>query len=220
MTLQAEGARRKAESLDPATAAALATISESGRKGLAEMQRVIGVLRASEIEAEEEAAELTGQAPRESRPAVDYEPVPSLAALPRLTQQVADAGLPVELEVMGSAHVPASIELTAYRIVQESLTNAMKYAGPGASARVRVTRTADTVAVLVEDDGRGAISDAAQSAGGHGIDGMRERVAAIGGSLHIGPRKGGGFRVQARLPVTDDQVRGKVAKARYKGARA
>jgi signal transduction histidine kinase len=209
MTLHAEGARRRAADADPEVAAALTTIADSGRKGLAEMQRVIGVLRASEQEAEEEAAELTGQEPKEPRPAVDYEPMPSLAALPRLTQQVADAGLPVELEVMGSAHVPASIELTAYRIIQEALTNAMKYAGPGAHARVRVTRTAATVAVLVEDNGRGAISEAAQGSGGHGIDGMRERVAAIGGTLDIGPRKGGGFRVQARLPVTDDQVRGR-----------
>jgi signal transduction histidine kinase len=209
MTLHAEGARRRAGDADPEVAASLTTIADSGRKGLAEMQRVIGVLRASEQEAEDEAAELTGQEPKESRSTVDYEPVPSLAELPRLTQQVADAGLPVNLEVMGSAHVPASVELTAYRIVQEALTNAMKYAGPGAKARVRVTRTSDTVVVLVEDDGRGAISEASEVAGGHGIGGMRERVAAIGGSLDIGPRKGGGFRVQARLPVTDDQVRGR-----------
>lgn len=213
MTLHAEGARRRAGEADPELAEALTTIARSGRKGLAEMQRVIGVLRASEQEAVDEAAELTGKEPREARTAVDYEPVPSLAALPRLTEQVADAGLPVELEVMGSAHVPASVELTAYRIVQEALTNAMKYAGPGATARVRVTRTADTVAVLVEDDGRGIISEAAQGSGGHGIDGMRERVAAIGGSLEVGVRKGGGFRVQAWLPVTDDQVRGRGARA-------
>jgi signal transduction histidine kinase len=219
MTLHAEGARRRAGEADGELAEALTTIADSGRKGLAEMQRVIGVLRASEQEAEDEVAELTGHEPRESRPAVDYEPVPSLAALPRLTQQVADAGLPVDLEVMGSAHVPASVELTAYRIVQEALTNAMKYAGPGASARVRVTRTADTVAVLVEDDGRGVISEAAQGSGGHGIDGMRERVAAIGGSIDVGARKGGGFRVQAWLPVTDDQVRGRGARA-VKGVRS
>lgn len=217
MTLHAEGARRRAD--DPAVTEALATIAESGRKGLTEMQRVIGVLRASEEEAEQEAAALTGQAPAAERPAVEYEPMPSLAALPRLAQQVEDAGLPVELEVLGSAHVPASVELTAYRIVQEALTNAMKYAGPGAKAHVRVTRAADVVVVLIEDDGRGAISDVAQKAGGHGLDGMRERVAAIGGTIDIGPRKGGGFRVQARLPVSDDTVRvGR--RAGSKGAKA
>ncbi len=218
MTLHAEGARRRAE--DPAVAEALATIAESGRKGLTEMQRVIGVLRASEQEAEEEAAALTGHAPRTDRPAVEWEPMPSLAALPRLAQQVEDAGLPVELEVLGSTHVPASIELTAYRIVQEALTNSMKYAGPGARAHVRVTRTPDVVVVLAEDDGRGAISEAAQSSGGHGLDGMRERVAAIGGTIDIGPRKGGGFRVQARLPVSDDQIRAGSRRSSATGATA
>lgn len=210
MTLQAEGARRRIADADPALAESLATISESGRKGLAEMQRMIGVLRTSQREAEDEAAELTGR-PRSpvmigTADQDDLAPMPSLAAIPALVQQVEDSGLPVHLTITGTTHVPAGVELSAYRIIQESLTNALKYAGNGASATVIVRRRRDAVTVEVEDDGRGAISDAVSSSGGNGLLGMRERVTALGGSIDVGPRTGGGFRVHAVLPVTDDQV--------------
>ncbi len=206
MTLQAEGAARLAKDGDPRVAEALHTISDSGRTGLMEMQRMIGVLRASEAEA------AGGATPRESddsaaehHTAFDLLPMPSLAALPDLVQQVEDAGLPVSLEVSGSAHVPAGVELSAFRVVQESLTNAMKHAGPGANATVTVVRESDAVTITVEDDGRGVISEAMHS-GGHGIDGMRERIGALGGRLDVGPRSGGGYRVYAVLPSGDDQV--------------
>ncbi len=210
MTLQAEGAARLAKDGDPRVAEALHTISESGRTGLMEMQRMIGVLRASEAEA---AEGVTGRATlgesddaaAEHHTAFDLLPMPSLAALPDLVQQVEDAGLPVSLEVSGSAHVPAGVELSAFRVVQESLTNAMKHAGPGANATVAVVREADAVTITVEDDGRGVISEAMHS-GGHGIDGMRERITALGGTLDVGPRSGGGYRVHAVLPSGDDQV--------------
>jgi len=210
MTLQAEGARRLASGDDPRVAEALKTISDSGRKGLLEMQRMIGVLRASEADAITGA----GLAPTgEAAPShhadngtFDLMPVPSLAALPDLVQQVEDAGLPVSLEVSGSAHVPAGVELSAFRVVQESLTNAMKHAGPGASATVTVVRQSNAVTVTVEDDGRGVISEAMLS-GGHGIGGMRERITSLGGTIDIGPRSGGGYRVHAVLPSGDDQVR-------------
>lgn len=210
MTLQAEGARRRANHSDPAIADALATIAASGRVGLAEMQRMIGVLRTSQREAEAEAAELTGHA---RGPALvgdagtdDLAPMPSLAAIPALVRQVEDAGLPVRLAITGTTHVPAGVELSAYRIIQESLTNALKYAGSGATATVTVRRTRESVTVVVEDDGRGAISDVVTSSGGHGFAGMRERVAALGGTIEMGHRNGGGFRVHAVLPVSDDQV--------------
>ncbi|WP_430867739.1 sensor histidine kinase [Demequina aurantiaca] len=240
MTLQAEGAARLAKDGDPRVVEALQTISESGRTGLLEMQRMIGVLRASEADAVDGAAQepargaagLEPATPPGSRPqrvgaanggltatsetaserdsavnraAFDLLPMPSLAALPDLVQQVEDAGLPVSLEVSGSAHVPAGVELSAFRIVQESLTNAMKHAGPGANASVTVVRESKAVTVTVEDDGRGVISEAMHS-GGHGIDGMRERIAALGGVLEVGPRSGGGYRVHAVLPSGDDQV--------------
>lgn len=213
MTLQAEGARRRANGSDPAIAEALATIADSGRKGLAEMQRMIGVLRTSEREAVDEAAELTGKA---REPVIvgahdmdAFAPVPSLAAIPALVRQVEEAGLPVHLAITGTSHVPAGVELSAYRIIQESLTNALKYAGNGATATVTVRRKKDAVTVTVEDDGRGVISDVAASSGGHGIAGMRERVASLGGSIETGARKGGGFRIHAILPVSDDQVVGR-----------
>lgn len=208
MTLQAEGAKRRAAKVDPALAESLATIATAGRVGLAEMQRMIGVLRTTQREAEDEAAELTGR-PRTfaafgaSDPG-DFTPMPSLASIPALVRQVEEAGLPVRLAITGTTHVPAGVELSAYRIIQESLTNALKYAGQGATATVTVRRRKDMVTVTVEDDGRGVISDAASSSGGHGLVGMRERVASLGGTIETGTRKGGGFRVHASLPVSDD----------------
>lgn len=207
MTLQAEGASRLARDGDPRVRDALTIISESGRTGLLEMQRMIGILRASEADAVAgptvNGSAVAGLA---SVSAFDLMPMPSLAALPKLVQQVEDAGLPVLLEVSGSAHVPAGVELSAFRIVQESLTNAMKHAGPGATATVSVARESTAVTVTVEDDGRGVISEAMHS-GGHGLNGMRERVTALGGTLDTGPRRGGGYRVRAVMPSSDDQVR-------------
>ncbi len=210
MTLQAEGARRLARDADPRVTQALETIATSGRTGLTEMQRMIGVLRATEQDAVDTADR--------DRAAAELEPMPSLAAIPGLAQQVEDAGLPVELSISGTAHVPAGVELSAYRVVQESLTNAMKHAGPGARALVSVERQASEVTVLVEDDGRGVISDAARQSGGHGLRGMAERVHALGGTLEYGPRSGGGFRVRAVLPSGDDQVGNRPASA-TKGGR-
>lgn len=210
MTLQAEGVRRRLAKSDPDVADALATISDSGRKGLAEMQRMIGVLRTSERELQDEAAELTG---RTREPALvgtadedDLAPMPSLATIPALVKQVEDSGLPVRLAITGTTHVPAGVELSAYRIIQESLTNALKYAGSGATAMVTVRRRREAVTVTIEDDGRGAISDVVSTSGGHGLAGMRERVASLGGRIELGPRRGGGYRVHAVLPVSDDQV--------------
>ncbi|MBC7298623.1 MAG: sensor histidine kinase [Demequina sp.] len=221
MTLQAEGARRRIAKTDPDVADALATIADSGRKGLAEMQRMIGVLRTSQRELEDEAAELTG---RTREPALvgttdqdDLAPMPSLAAIPALVKQVEDSGLPVRLTITGTSHVPAGVELSAYRIIQESLTNALKYAGPGATATVTVRRRRDAVAVTVEDDGRGVISDAVLSPGGNGLAGMKERVAALGGHIELGVRRGGGYRVHAWLPVSDDQVGAQRAKREEEG---
>jgi len=204
MTLQAEGARRQPGAANPQVSEALATISDSGRKGLEEMQRMIGVLRdTSEHDPGDEPAVGT---PHVSSRASDLSPVPALSSLPALAKQVEGSGLPVELNISGNAHVPAGVELSAYRIVQESLTNALKHAGPGATATVTVKRAKNAVTVTVEDDGRGVISDATKTKGGHGLAGMRERVLALGGSIEFGPRPGGGFRVRATLPSHDDTV--------------
>ncbi|MFV0634067.1 sensor histidine kinase [Demequina sp.] len=211
MTLQAEGARRGLAGREPELQETLGTIAQSGRKGLEEMQRMIGVLRASEKEAAERAdvdrALASGASPALASALDGLSPMPSLAALPSLVRHVQDSGLPVTLEISGSSHVPAGVEVSAYRIVQEALTNALKHAGNGASAEVLVKRTADAVHITVVDDGRGA-SESARLPGGHGLAGMAERVQALGGALSHGPRRGGGFQVHAVLPSNDDQVTG------------
>lgn len=183
MTLQAEGARRLASDSDPRIAEALTTISAAGRSGLAEMQRMIGVLRA-------DAAGTQG-----------LSPAPSLGDVPALARQVRESGMPVRLVITGDAPIPAGVELNAFRIIQEGLTNALKYAGPGASATVEVRKAPGSVTLEVRDDGRGASADPSPS-GGHGVVGMRERVEALGGSFDIGPAAGGGYRLRAVLPTT------------------
>lgn len=181
MTLQAEGARRLAT--EPRVTEALSTIAAAGRSGLAEMQRMIGVLRSDA----DSSQGLT--------------PAPSLGDVPGLARLVREAGMPVRLTITGDATVPAGVELNAFRIIQEGLTNALKHAGPGASATVEVRKAPDAVTVVVRDDGRGA-SATPSPTGGHGVVGMRERVEALGGSLDIGPASGGGYRVRAVLPTT------------------
>jgi signal transduction histidine kinase len=183
MTLQAEGARRLAGDADPRLGEALATIASAGRSGLAEMQRMIGVLRES----------ADGETP------AGLTPAPTLADVPALARQVRESGMPVRLSITGDASLPAGVELNAFRLIQEALTNALKYAGPGASATVEVRKAPDAVTVTVKDDGRGA--SAAGSGGGHGLVGMRERVEALGGKLDVGPAAGGGYRLHAVLPV-------------------
>ena len=124
-------------------------------------------------------------------------PTPGLADVARLVDEVSGAGLRVELVSDGDPHrCPAGIGLAAYRIVQEALTNALRHAG-ASRATVRLRSSGDVLVVDVTDDGRGPGRAAAS---GHGLLGMRERVAVHGGSLEVGPAEGRGFRVLARLP--------------------
>ncbi|MFD0357304.1 sensor histidine kinase [Streptomyces sp. NPDC127110] len=164
---------------DRATAAML-QISETGRQALTDMRRSLGVLRADEPDAERH-------------------PLPGIAQLAALADQMAGAGLPTGLEVRGGhAHVPATAQLTVYRLVQEALTNTLKHAPAGTRATVLVDCSAGSVGVEVTDSGpRPALPAAAPS--GHGIPGMRERAAANGGTLRAGPLPGGGWGVQTRL---------------------
>jgi signal transduction histidine kinase len=133
--------------------------------------------------------------------------VPGLADLEGLLGEVAKAGLAVRLRVEGTpSPLPAGVDLSAYRIVQEALTNVVKHVGP-AQAQVTIGYRDRDVTVEVTDDGRGAAAPAGDGRGGtgHGLVGMRERVAAFGGDLEAGPRAGGGFRVAARLPLAADR---------------
>jgi signal transduction histidine kinase len=165
----------------------LAAIEATSRAALEELRRLLGVLR------------------QEGEPQGDLAPVPGLADLEGLLAEVAKAGLAVKLQVHGTrSPLPAGVDLSAYRIVQEALTNVVKHAGP-AHAQVVVGYGDQEVTVEVIDDGRGAVTSASNGRTGHGLIGMRERVQAFGGDLEVGPRPGGGFRVAARLPVGADR---------------
>jgi signal transduction histidine kinase len=170
-------------------AKALGAIEATSRAALEELRRLLGVLR------------------QEDEPRGDLAPVPGLADLDSLLAEVAKAGLAVKLRVNGTRPpLPAGVDLSAYRIVQEALTNVVKHAGP-AHAQVMVGYGDQEVTVEVTDDGRGAVTSAGDGrvGTGHGLIGMRERVQAFGGDLEVGPRPGGGFRVAARLPLAADQ---------------
>jgi signal transduction histidine kinase len=170
-------------------AKALVAIEATSRAALEELRRLLGVLR----QADEPQGELA--------------PVPGLGDLDGLLAEAGKAGLAVRLQVHGTRPpLPAGVDLSAYRIVQEALTNVVKHAGP-ATAQVVVGYRDQEIRVEVTDDGRGAVTSVGDGrvGSGHGLIGMRERVAAFGGDLEVGPRPGGGFRVAARLPFAADQ---------------
>jgi signal transduction histidine kinase len=179
------GAERRALGDERAdTREVLEAIEQTGRQALTEMRRLLGMLRKDDDE-------------------LALAPQPSLEHLDLLVSQIRDAGLPVGLEVEGTpAPLPAGVDLSAYRIVQEALTNALKHAGP-ARARVRVRYRRDDVELEILDDGAGGEPVAANGdgSGGHGLVGMRERVTLFGGDLAAGQRSDGGYAVKARLPI-------------------
>ncbi|MGQ4487040.1 sensor histidine kinase [Streptomyces sp. 372A] len=165
---------------------ALAHVREASRSALNELRATVGLLRQS------------------GDPEAPTEPAPGLAVLDQLVESVRQAGLPVEVACAaeGEPPLPAAVDLAAYRVIQEALTNVRKHAGPGAKAEVSVVRVGATAEVMVLDNGRGNAGGADSApGGGHGLLGMRERVTALGGTLTAGPRYGGGFRVHAILPV-------------------
>jgi signal transduction histidine kinase len=183
MTVQAGGVRRLLHPEQTREREALETVEETGRQALADMRRMLGVLR----DANEETALLT--------------PQPGIGSLGSLIQQVREAGLTVDYRVQGEpTPLPAGVDLSAYRIVQEALTNALKHARH-ARAEVKV-RYGDVLELEITNDGRFDANGAGDS-GGHGLVGMRERVALFGGTIEAGPRPSGGYAVRARLPVRD-----------------
>jgi signal transduction histidine kinase len=180
MTVQASGVRRLLRPDQDREREALLVVERTGREALAEMRRMVGVLRRPE-----EAPALA--------------PQPSLEHLSRLVEQAREAGLPVELRVEGEAsQLPAGVDLTAYRLVQEGLTNVVKHA-QATRAEVLVNYADGYLEVTVKDDGKGVGNG---DGGGHGLVGMRERVSVYGGELDAGPQQGGGYRLRAKLPLT------------------
>jgi signal transduction histidine kinase len=184
IVLQARGGRRLLDTEPEEARGALSTIEHTGQQALVEMRRLVGLLR-------EDGADLP------------LAPQPGLGRLDALVGQIRDAGLPVEVAVEGApVGVPPGVDLSAFRIVQEALTNALKHAGP-ARARVLLRYEADGISLDISDDGAGG-ADAAGGAG-HGLAGIRERVALFGGDVDAGPREGGGFAVRARLPYASER---------------
>jgi signal transduction histidine kinase len=166
---------------------ALSAIKQASKEALGELRSVLDVLRQDDE-----------QAPRA--------PTTGLEDLEALVDKARAAGLEVDVQVQGSRRpLPSGVDLAAYRIVQESLTNVVRHAGP-AAATVHLRFGSEALTVQVDDDGRGLAPGAptAAAGGGNGIPGMRERVAALGGRLEAGPRAGGGFRVWAELPLNGD----------------
>ncbi|MGW2783160.1 sensor histidine kinase [Streptomyces populi] len=189
MVVQADGAAYVMDTAPDQAKKALETISGTGRQALAEMRRLLGVLRTGE---HQEVGE--------------YVPQPDVEQLDDLIEQCRTSGLPVDFKVEGTPRpLPSGVELTAYRIVQEALTNTRKHGGPNAGASVRLVYFDDGLGLLVEDDGKGAPHELYEEGGadgqGHGLIGMRERVGMVGGTLDAGPRPGGGFRISALLPL-------------------
>ncbi|MGV9286011.1 sensor histidine kinase [Streptomyces sp. NPDC003719] len=162
---------------------ALAHVREASRSALNELRATVGLLRQSDD------------------PRAPTEPAPGLDRLDELVATFHHAGLHIEVaRADQGATLPTAVDLAAYRIIQEALTNVQKHAGPRAKAEVSIVRVGPNIEVTVLDDGAGG-TDAPADGGGHGLLGMRERVTAVRGTLTTGPRYGGGFRVHAILPV-------------------
>ncbi len=183
MTVQA-GAAKTVVGKDPSTAArAMTSVEEAGRQALGELRHLVGVLR-PDVESNE------------------LGPQPGCSDIPRLVEDLKRAGLEVSLELEGlDAELPARVDLSVYRIVQEALTNVLKHAGPKARAEVSIRSDDRGITIRVQDDGRGATT---LPGSGHGVAGMRERAQLLGGSLETQSLPGGGFSVTARLPVSEE----------------
>jgi signal transduction histidine kinase len=190
IVVQAGGARRVLDAEPSEAAHALEVIETTGRDALAELRRVLGVLRTDGGRADGDG---DGH----------LEPQPGLARLDDLVGAVREAGLQVEVQTQGKPYpLPAAVDLSAYRIVQEALTNVLKHAGD-ARARVVLRYARHWLSVVVLDDGMGAAAGLREHGGGHGIAGMRERASLLGGALVARARRGGGWMVHARLPVAE-----------------
>jgi signal transduction histidine kinase len=197
VVVQAQAAQRTIDRDVDRARAVVESIERTGREALDEMRQLLGVLRGgAELESDGEEAE--GEE-------AGYGPQPGLERVEELVAQVRSAGVPAELRLEGTPRpLGPAMELSAFRIVQEALTNVLKHAG-AAHAEVLVRYGEREVELTISDDGRGAAAALGAEGGapgsGHGLVGMRERVALFDGELSAGPRPGGGYRVRARLPL-------------------
>ncbi|MFD5089743.1 sensor histidine kinase [Amycolatopsis thailandensis] len=177
MVLQAQGAQAELERRPERSREAMDAVVGTGRTALSEIRRLLGALGGDEP---------------------DWEPQPGAERLPRLVADVRSAGTPVEFLVEGEPRpLPSTVDLAAYRIVQEALTNVLKHAGPDASVTIVMRYGPGSLEIEVSDDG---VRAASPSGTGHGLEGMRERVNVLGGTFEAGPRADRGFTVRATLP--------------------
>lgn len=180
MTVQAAAVRRRLAAAQSAEREALETVETTGREALAEMRRMVGVLR-------------------QSGESADREPAPGLSQLARLVDQFRGAGMPVDVAVSGLARpLPPGLDLTAYRLIQEALTNSLRHADSPTGAEVSIGYSAEALEIAVRDDGAQVLPGADP---GHGLLGLRERVSVYGGELVARPRPEGGFELIATLPL-------------------
>ncbi len=213
MVVQAGAARRVLDSSPGDAREALLAVEASGRTAMTELRNLLG-LRAPAGEAEPDARETAGAAGAAGAPVpgdagdAALTPQPGVARIPALLARVCDTGMPVELSVVAPAGTPRAlppgVDLAAYRVVQEALTNVLKHAGQ-ARTTVRLEYRPRDLLITVSDDGRppdsGLVAGAGPGSGGRGLIGLRERIAVYGGELDAGPRPGGGWRLAARIPL-------------------
>ncbi len=182
IVVQASAAQRIIDRDPDGATHALQQIEQTGRTSLNEMRQVLAAIR--------------------TEPDESWQPTPGLASLDALVEEMASTGLKVtvrhELDEPANEPLPATVDLTAYRIVQESLTNVLKHGGRGARAQVDIARRPRSLDLRITDNGRGAAAD---DQGGHGLRGMQERVEVFGGRFSAGPQAGGGFAVSVSLPL-------------------
>jgi signal transduction histidine kinase len=185
MGVQAGAARTLMDTDAPAARAALLSVEATARSSVTELQRLLAVLRDGDDVIQ------------------DRDPAPGLAAVPALLERMRDAGLPVDLCTTAQVSLPAGVDLAAYRIIQEALTNALKHSG--APTVVTVDPSPGELRIQIRDVGSARTQAATTYAGGHGLVGMRERAHLYGGTIDAGPHPDGGFVVVARLPLDEDR---------------
>lgn len=189
ISVQASAAQEIARSDPDRTIGILEDIEATGREALAEMRRMLGVLRKGDDHK------------------VALSPQPSLTDLDAAIAQRVEAGLPTELVIAGQQHpLSPGLELAAFRIIQEALTNVAKHAGDSSTAIVALTYEPTTFTISITDTGRGAVSNLSNTGGGHGLIGMQERVDAYDGEFAAGPRTGGGYQVQAVFRLNERMI--------------
>jgi signal transduction histidine kinase len=198
IVLQAAGAARVAKTDFPQVIRSLTHIETTGKQAMSELRRLLGVLADSSP---------TGDPGSGTVGTSEFKPQPGLADLPELLTSLHDAGMPVSVQTEGTPlDLDSSIDLTAYRIVQEGLVNVLKHAGKHANPRLRLAWEDHNLLIQIDNDTVTTVTKATHP-GGRGLVGLRERAQAAGGNLHAGPHRQGGYRLTADLPRTDGHAR-------------